>query len=32
MSWPEAFVYAVAMVCGTFLVWRLMRWMSDGEA
>ena len=30
MTWPEAFVWCVALVCGTFLLWRAGAGMFGG--
>jgi hypothetical protein len=30
MTWPEAFVAAVAIVCGTFLLWRIGKALNEG--
>lgn len=28
MNWPEAMQTSVAIVCGTFLIWRLCAWVA----
>lgn len=29
MSWPEAIVWSVGLLCATFLLWRVGRYLGD---